>query len=358
MKTDKKTSNPVFDAVAGAASGALARVVVGPLDVVKIRLQVQLEPVKAGVHSVTVKSKYTGFTQALCTIFREEGVRGLWRGTVPGLLLTVPYTSVQFAVLQQLHSAADRAGLQKGKWATSVSFLSGAGAGAAATIASYPFDLLRTTLAAQGEPKVYRGLGDAARGIVHKFGIKGLYRGMGATLVEIIPYAAVQFGMYDVCKSMYRSRFRKDGSQEGESGLEAAGRDLVPNFICGFASGTLAKLCTHPLDVAKKRFQIAGLERAAKYGANVPVQFGQSLPKALMHIWRVEGLRGMYKGALPSVLKAAPQAAVTLTTYHFFLVVISLLQTRQPVPPEPKGPVAPEEPKQPQSRWPIVQHKT
>jgi hypothetical protein len=35
-----------------------------------------------------------------------------------------------------------------------VSFTSGALAGAAATVASYPFDLLRTTLAAQGEPKV------------------------------------------------------------------------------------------------------------------------------------------------------------------------------------------------------------
>ncbi len=38
-----------------------------------------------------------------------------------------------------------------------VSLASGALAGAAATVASYPFDLLRTTLAAQGEPKVRRG---------------------------------------------------------------------------------------------------------------------------------------------------------------------------------------------------------
>ena len=40
------------------------------------------------------------------------------------------------------------------KLAPAVSFASGALAGAAATAASYPFDLLRTTLAAQGEPKV------------------------------------------------------------------------------------------------------------------------------------------------------------------------------------------------------------
>ena len=44
-----------------------------------------------------------------------------------------------------------------------VSFFSGAVAGAAATLASYPFDLLRTTLAAQGEPQV-KGVGGESAG--------------------------------------------------------------------------------------------------------------------------------------------------------------------------------------------------
>lgn len=81
-------------------------------------------------------------------------VQGLWRGTVPGLLLTVPYTAVQFAALQEARAAAQKWGLMETSLAPAVSFVSGAVAGAAATVASYPFDLLRTTLAAQGEPKV------------------------------------------------------------------------------------------------------------------------------------------------------------------------------------------------------------
>lgn len=36
-----------------------------------------------------------------------------------------------------------------------LSYFSGALAGCAATIGSYPFDLLRTILASQGEPKVF-----------------------------------------------------------------------------------------------------------------------------------------------------------------------------------------------------------
>ena len=39
---------------------------------------------------------------------------------------------------------------------------------------------------------------DAARGVVSRQGIRGLYSGLNVTLVEIIPYAALQFGLYDL----------------------------------------------------------------------------------------------------------------------------------------------------------------
>lgn len=231
----KHQRRAILDAIAGALAGAVARMVVGPLDVLKIRFQVQLEPIaRAQGGQLSAASKYTGFKQALMTIAREEGIQvlcsfmpmvpdrkgqlchsqlkdysvkwhpadrhcackqGLWRGTVPGLLLTVPYTSVQFVALQQCRSFAARHGLLAGQLpscpaavqgfhcefpqstllekachgqygadrclsgvagdnAIVLSFLSGATAGAAATMASYPFDLLRTLLAAQGKPPV------------------------------------------------------------------------------------------------------------------------------------------------------------------------------------------------------------
>ena len=85
------------DAVAGGLAGSVSRFVVGPLDVVKIRLQVQLEPVAEAVKGAVAapQGKYRGMWHALRTIFREEGVRGLFRGQVPGQLLTVPYCAVQ-----------------------------------------------------------------------------------------------------------------------------------------------------------------------------------------------------------------------------------------------------------------------
>ena len=67
-----------MDATAGAIAGAIARLVVNPLDVLKIRFQVQLEPISAAQYSsraASVLSKYTGLRQAFVTIIQEEGIK-------------------------------------------------------------------------------------------------------------------------------------------------------------------------------------------------------------------------------------------------------------------------------------------
>ena len=310
---------PAADAAAGAAAGAVSRLVLGPLDVVKIRLQVQLE---SGWNlGAPGAPKYRGMGHALATIFREEGLRGLWRGTVPGLLLTAPYCAVQFVALQQFRALAQARGLDDRKdLAVPLAFAGGAVAGVAATCASYPFDVLRTTLAVQGEPAVYAGPVAAARGIVRRRGLPGLYAGLGPTLVGIVPYAAIQFGLYDFFKRT-AARGRPVGSHAGAGG-EA---DLPPlsKFTCGLCAGVIAKLATHPLEVVKKRFQVAGLQRSLQYGARIGATQYSGMFDCLFKIALQEGPGGLFKGVVPSVAKAAPAAAITFTTYE--LVVGALL---------------------------------
>lgn len=55
--------------------------------------------------------------------------------------------------------------------------------------------------------QVYHGLAAAARGIVAQHGVRGLYRGLGITMIEIVPYSALQFGLYDSLNSAY-NKFR------------------------------------------------------------------------------------------------------------------------------------------------------
>jgi solute carrier family 25 (mitochondrial thiamine pyrophosphate transporter), member 19 len=68
--------------------------------------------------------------------------------------------------------------------------------------------LLRGTACA--DVQVYKGLTAAARGIVEQHGVRGLYRGLGITMIEIVPYSALQFGLYDSLNAAYnRVRVRQ-----------------------------------------------------------------------------------------------------------------------------------------------------
>eukprot|EP00210_Caulerpa_lentillifera_P001525 g1463.t1 len=284
------------DAIAGAVSGCISRFVVGPLDVIKIRFQIQIEPIhKTAVHSS--HGKYRGVLQALRTIAKEEGLIGLWRGTVPGQLLTIPYTAVQFVTLQQCKTWSKRFGWTEHR-TTLVSFISGGIAGAAATLSSYPFDLLRTTLAAQGEPKVYKGMMDAAWKIYAAHGLRGLYSGIHVTLVEIIPYSAIQFAAYDYFHNTL-------DDFKDLIGITKTKRTALENFICGLGAGIVGKFTTHPLDVIKKRYQVAGLKRSLRYGARVDVQTVKNIYVCFQAVVRREGIAGLWKGSIPNIIKVA-----------------------------------------------------
>ncbi|KAG6493326.1 hypothetical protein ZIOFF_048308 [Zingiber officinale] len=197
-----------------------------------------------------------------------------------------------------------------------LSYFSGAFAGCAATIGSYPFDLLRTVLASQGEPKVYPTMRSALFDIIKTRGVRGLYAGLSPTLVEIIPYAALQFGSYDTFKrwmmAWNRYRFSYIGPIKPDDSLSS-----FQLILCGFAAGTCAKTICHPLDVVKKRFQIEGLERHPRYGARVESQKYKNMHYALRDIFHAEGWPGLYKGIFPSLLKSAPAAAVTFVAYEY-----------------------------------------
>lgn len=175
--------------------------------------------------------------------------------------------------------------------------------------------------------QVYRGMTDAARAIYRDQGLTGLYRGLGVTLIEIVPYAALQFGLYDAFNQLWdkaaaRRRHRQQQQDKGIGSSRSCWLDdrRLQAFTCGLAAGLLAKLGSHPLDVAKKRYQVAGLQRSLRYGARVERRLAvMPLLNCLGEIHAREGIAGLWKGSIPSIVKAAPAAAITFTAYEAFI---------------------------------------
>lgn len=331
MEDPGQLKRALIDASAGAVSGAISRTVTSPLDVIKIRFQVQLEPTTSWAlphKNMYGPSKYTGMLQAAKDILKEEGLPGFWRGNVPALLMVMPYTSIQFTVLHKFKTYMSGSSKAEDHIYLSpyLSYLSGAVAGCAATVGSYPFDLVRTILASQGEPKVFPNMRSAIVGILKRRGLRGLYAGLSPTLVEIIPYAGLQFGSYDTFK-----RWTTAWNQIRYSGGQASSDHSLSSFqlfICGLAAGTCAKAVCHPLDVIKKRFQVEGLQRDMRYGARVEQGAYKNMYDAFMRILQAEGWGGLYKGIVPSIVKAAPAGAVTFVAYEYTSEWLESILTR------------------------------
>jgi solute carrier family 25 thiamine pyrophosphate transporter 19 len=141
-------------------------------------------------------------------------------------------------------------------------------------------------------------------------------------LLEIIPYAALQFGSYASIKAALARR----AAAAAPPGAPPPPLRASDKFWAGVAAGSAAKLALHPLDVAKKRLQVAGLARARSYGAPIAVGAYRGILPALAAVARAEGAAGLYKGLLPNVLKAAPASGITFVVYEALIALHAAVQ--------------------------------
>jgi solute carrier family 25 (mitochondrial thiamine pyrophosphate transporter), member 19 len=284
--------------LAGGIAGLVSRFCVAPLDVVKIRLQLQTHSVSDPLSHHGINGPiYKGTLSTLQAIVRQEGIAGLWKGNIPAELLYVCYGGIQFTTYRSVTELQAR--LPHRLPAEVESFISGASAGAAATAATYPLDLLRTRFAAQGNEKIYTSLLVSIRDIARHEGPRGFFQGLSASIGQIVPYMGLFFTTYESLRSLIGSLELPFGSGDATAGVLAS---------------TISKTGVFPLDLARKRLQVQGPTRTRYVHRNIPEY--KSVLHTLQTVIKKEGFRGMYRGLTVSLVKAAPASAVTMWTYE------------------------------------------
>uniref|UniRef100_A0A1I8JCD7 ADP/ATP translocase n=1 Tax=Macrostomum lignano TaxID=282301 RepID=A0A1I8JCD7_9PLAT len=290
-------------AYAGFLSGATVRALLQPLDVIKIRWQLQLESISRRGDGGT----YQSLPQTVGRILREEGARALWKGHVVSVL----FNSVQFYTFER--SGPPVRELLGGGSDFGADFVCGGISGVAAALSCHPFDTLRTRLIGQSEKnRVYSGLVHAVTHMWRSEGPRVFFQGLNSNLCMTMPQAASRFAFYKLLFGPLADRSSASAAAAGS----------------GFLSGVLSKALVYPFDVMKKRQQVRGFEAARRAFGRVqprsPQDSGSSrtIAACASFIWRNEGLRGFYKGLGPSMLKAG---LFTSTTFYFFELYRSLI---------------------------------
>lgn len=174
---------------------------------------------------------------------------------------------------------------------SSANFIAGSAAGCTTLVIIYPLDIAHTRLAAdlgRYETRQFRGIYHFLRTIHEKDGIRGIYRGLPASLHGMIVHRGLYFGGFDTIKD----RMAENSETEVP---------LWKRWFVAQAVTTSAGLFSYPLDTVRRRMMMqSGLEK--------PMY--RSTFDCWRRIYKTEGFTSFYRGALSNIFRSAGAAAV------------------------------------------------
>ncbi|KAG7663910.1 uncharacterized protein J8A68_002537 [[Candida] subhashii] len=284
--------------LAGGIAGAVSRTVVSPFERAKILLQLQ---------GPGAQHAYNGMFPTILKMYRDEGWRGWFRGNSLNCIRIFPYSAIQFAVFEKCKEKLIELNPRDSKQLNGYERLfAGSMGGIASVAATYPLDLVRARITVQTAslsklnrgklveaPTVVQTLRDVYR---NEGGILALFRGIVPTTMGVAPYVAINFALYE------KLREYMDTSPKNFS-------NPVWKLSAGAFSSFVGGVLIYPLDVLRKRYQVASMA-----GGELGFQY-RSVMHALVSIFRTEGFFGAYKGLTANLYKIVPSMAVSWLCY-------------------------------------------
>jgi len=279
----------MVDFLMGGVSAAVSKTAAAPIERVKLLIQNQDEMLKAG----RLDRRYAGIADCFRRTAGQEGIAALWRGNTANVIRYFPTQALNFAFRDTYKSMfafkKERDGY--GKWMMG-NLASGGAAGATSLLFVYSLDYARTRLAndaksaKKGGERQFNGLVDVYKKTLASDGIAGLYRGFGPSVLGIVVYRGLYFGMYDSIKPVLLV-----GPLEG---------NFLASFLLGWTVTTGAGIASYPLDTVRRRMMMTSGE-AVKYKGSMD---------AARQIMATEGFKSFFKGAGANILRGVAGAGV------------------------------------------------
>lgn len=276
---------------AGGSAGFVEVCIMHPLDLVKTRLQLQSSPKAPGDPHY-----YSGIIDCFIKMQRSEGILSFWKGILPPILAETPKRAVKFLTFEQYK----RFFLFGSPSPTPLTFsLAGLCAGITEAILINPFEVVKVTLQSnRAHMNEVPSTWTVTKQIVkeHGLGLRGLNKGVTATIARNGAFNGIYFGFYHSVKGVLPE-------------MEDPFQEFLRKLSIGFVSGTLGSVFNIPFDVAKSRIQgpqpVPGV---IKYRTTM---------RSIATVYTEEGFLALYKGLLPKVMRLGPGGAIMLIVYDY-----------------------------------------
>ncbi|KAM5552287.1 ADP,ATP carrier protein 1, mitochondrial [Rosa sericea] len=289
VQAPAEKSHFVIDFLMGGVSAAVSKTAAAPIERVKLLVQNQDEMIKSG----RLSQPYKGIGECFSRTIKEEGFGSLWRGNNTNVIRYFPTQALNFAFKDYFKRLFNFKKDRDGYWKWfGGNLASGAAAGASSSFFVYSLDYARTRLtndaksAKMGGERQFNGLIDVYKKTLKSDGIAGLYRGFSVSIVGIIVYRGLYFGLYDSLKPVVLT-----------GGLQDS---FFASFALGWVITNGAGLAAYPLDTVRRRMMMTSGE-AVKYKSSLD---------AFTQILKNEGAKSLFKGAGANILRGIAGAGV------------------------------------------------
>lgn len=145
-------------------------------------------------------------------------------------------------------------------------------------------------------------------------GIRGVYKGAGATLLRDVPFTAVYFPFFSYlklcCARSDISWLRRDNTDHLVNADKRV--SLFGTFLAGLVAGSVVAVAVTPADVIKTRVQ----------GQNGDALYQGKISKCVQSILKTEGVGAFFKGASARFMLIGPLFGVVLFTYELMPRII------------------------------------
>lgn len=169
---------------AGLCSGSLGAILANPYDLMKVRMQ-----------SNEGKTKLS-FVSEVRRILKTEGIKGLYRGTLPNVTRGAILTATKMATYDHTKHMILNSGLMKDD--IKCFFVCSLVTGIMLTITTSPIDLIKTRIMSQPlDQKFYDGMVDCAIKTVKKEGFTAFYKGFWPQWMRFGPFNVIQLIVWE-----------------------------------------------------------------------------------------------------------------------------------------------------------------
>ncbi|KAH7577456.1 hypothetical protein JRO89_XS01G0253200 [Xanthoceras sorbifolium] len=303
QKWSTSTSHIVYHFGTSGLAVAIATSITHPLDVLKVRLQMQL---------MGQKGPLTGMGQLFAQVLKNEGTKSLYLGLTPALTRSVLYGGLRLGLYEPSKYACDWA---FGSTNILLKIASGAFAGATATALTNPTEVLKVRL--QMNSNLRRG-GPIAemRRLISEEGIKALWKGVGPAMARAAALTASQLATYDESKRILIMWTPLEEGFQLHLMLTPFNPEMSIVMTCiispivrliylnsSTVAGIVSTCITAPVDMVKTRLM---LQRESRKVGSYKNGFHCAYQVAL-----TEGPRALYKGGFAVFARLGPQSTIT-----------------------------------------------